>query len=86
MGYGPWGPQLCFETPFLCLQVGPTQCLPVWRRHQGRSARGRVPPSCRTSTSGTWPPVSGCEGPGRRTRGAEGLLVWLLMTWYSCRC
>lgn len=34
-------------------QVGPTLCPPAWKRPQDRSARGRVPPSCRTSTSGT---------------------------------
>ncbi|KAM5250602.1 condensin-2 complex subunit H2 isoform 7-T8 [Hipposideros larvatus] len=45
------------ETRSVCHQVGPTLCLPAWRRLQDRNARGRVPPSCRTSTSGTWPPM-----------------------------
>lgn len=58
------GSGLCTPIPWLletapaCPQVGHTLCPPVWRRLQDRSARGKALPSYRTSTSGTWPPVS----------------------------
>lgn len=52
---------------------------PVWRRLRDRSARGRVLPSCRTSTSGTWLPML-----TMLTAGGLGERVRPLQTWRSC--
>ncbi|XP_026963956.1 condensin-2 complex subunit H2 isoform X7 [Sagmatias obliquidens] len=61
------------------LKVGPTLCPPVWRRLQDRSVRGRVPSSCRTSTSGTWLPML-----TTLTAGGPGERALPLQTWRSC--
>ncbi|XP_067554629.1 condensin-2 complex subunit H2 isoform X8 [Pseudorca crassidens] len=60
-------------------KVGPTLCPPVWRRLQDRSVRGRVPSSCRTSTSGTWLPML-----TTLTAGGPGERALPLQTWRSC--
>ncbi|XP_025138366.1 condensin-2 complex subunit H2 isoform X2 [Bubalus bubalis] len=60
-------------------KVGPTPCPPAWRRRQDRSVRGRVPSSCRTSTSGTWLPM-----PTTPTAGGPGERALPLQTWRFC--
>lgn len=51
-------PLATLEAVPLCLQGNRILCHRAWRRLQDRNARGKVLPSCRTSTSGTWMPVS----------------------------
>lgn len=68
---GPWQGLEPFDSldsePFR--KARPYSVPPAWRRRQDGSVRGRVPSSCRTSTSSTRPPMlttPTAGGPGKR--------------------
>ncbi|XP_055413304.1 condensin-2 complex subunit H2 isoform X3 [Bubalus kerabau] len=76
----PWQGLDPFDSPdSKPFRKGPTPCPPAWRRRQDRSVRGRVPSSCRTSTSGTWLPM-----PTTPTAGGPGERALPLQTWRFC--